>query len=236
MLSNKYYFMKTVTSNLLGTKLFFVALLAFIGLSVHGQTYTITNSSLNVGNPGGVRTSGDFTNSGGSQVINGATGSSTRNYWSDPVAIPFTFEFADSVMTHFIVNKNGLMTFDTTNAGMQVPSSLNVNTSLPNANLPDNSIAFFWEDTSSTSVSSSDYVYVNVEGTSPNRQLWIRYYSFRVGSQSFCYWACVLEETSNKILCGGHELCFINSQLHGDCWCSTQLNYRMGSICTIKWH
>ena len=164
-----------------------------------GQAYSITNSALDVGNPGGLRTVGDFTTTGGTSVLNGGSGSTTVNHWSSAVTIPFTFNFYGSPVTQFIVSKNGLMTFDVSNAGLPVGAALNVNTSLPNASLPNNTIAFFWEDTSSTSISSSDHVYTYTYGTAPNRQFWVHYYSFEVGSQSFCYWAAVLEETSDKI-------------------------------------
>ena len=91
------------------------------------------------------------------------------------------------------------MSFDVSRAGLPVGAALNVNTALPNAALPNNTIAMFWEDTSNTSISTADHVYTMNYGTAPNRQLWIFYYSFEIGTQSFSYFATVLEETSNKI-------------------------------------
>ncbi len=165
----------------------------------YGQAYSIANSALNVGNPGGLRTASDATTSGGISVLNGGSGSTTVNHWSSGISIPFSFNFYGSPVTHFIVSKNGLMTFDTTNSGLPVGAALNVNTALPNPNLPNNTIAFFWEDTSSTSIGTGDHVYTHTYGTAPNRQFWVHYYSFEVGSQSYCYWAAVLEETTDKI-------------------------------------
>ncbi|MDZ7846553.1 MAG: hypothetical protein U5L96_07175 [Owenweeksia sp.] len=107
--------------------------------------------------------------------------------------------FYNNPVTHFIVSKNGLVSFDTANASMPVATALNQNTNLPNANLPDKTLAMFWEDTSSTSISSFDEFNVRCYGSAPNRQLWIYYYSFEVGTRSFAYWAAVLEGGANKI-------------------------------------
>lgn len=179
--------------------LFWVLGILLMWFTSNSQSYVIANSALDVGNPGGLRTASDFTTTGGTSILNGGSGSTTINHWSAATAIPFTFNFYGSPVTHFIVSKNGLLTFDTTNAGMPVGAALNVNTTLPNAALPNNTVAFFWEDTSSTSISTSDHVYTYTYGTSPNRQFWVHYYSFEVGTQSFCYWAMVMEETTDKI-------------------------------------
>jgi hypothetical protein len=172
----------------------------FVGFAGYGQNYIITNSALNVGNPGGVRTSSDATTSGETKILDGTTdGSGTENYWSSGQAIPFSFDFAGSPVTHFMVSKNGLVSFDTTLAGTKVASNINTNGFIPNANLPNNTIAMFWEDTATTTLGSNDDVWMKTEGTAPNRQLWIRYHSFKIGVSSFSYFACVLEETTNKI-------------------------------------
>ena len=58
------------------------------------QQYVITNSSLNIGNPGGVRTIGDATTTGGTKIhAYNANGGATVNSWSGKVSIPFAFNF-----------------------------------------------------------------------------------------------------------------------------------------------
>ncbi|KAB2805440.1 right-handed parallel beta-helix repeat-containing protein [Phaeocystidibacter luteus] len=174
-----------------------VGLLACLAFSsvAHGQAYVITPSATDAGNPGGVRTSGDFTTTGGTSIW---TGAQAAQSWSAAQALPFAFDFYGSPVTHYIVASNGLLSFDTTNAGAAVNTALNTNGSLPDANLPDKTVAYFWEDFTGVT-SSSDDVYAIVEGTAPNRQLWILNYSMKVGSLSYGYWALVLEETTNKI-------------------------------------
>ncbi len=164
----------------------------------YGQAYTITNSALDVGNPGGLRTASDATSTGGTNIQAYNNGSSSTNVWSDPYAIPFSFDFYGSAVTHLMVSKNGLLTFDTTNTGMTVSASLNSNSALPNVNLPNNTIAYFWDDMAS-SLGTNDNVWAIVEGTAPNRQLWILNFSYYLSTSSFNYFAVVLEETSNKI-------------------------------------
>ncbi|KAB2805441.1 T9SS type A sorting domain-containing protein [Phaeocystidibacter luteus] len=174
-----------------------MALLAMIAFSpmAFSQAYVITPSATDAGNPGGVRTSGDFTTTGGTSIW---TGAQAAQSWSAAQALPFAFDFYGSPVTHYIVASNGLLSFDTTNAGAAVNTALNTNGSLPDANLPDKTVAYFWEDFTGVT-SSSDDVYAIVEGTAPNRQLWILNYSMKVGSLSYGYWALVLEETTNKI-------------------------------------
>ena len=189
--------MKTVT--FFTTKKWMALIPLFIlSLALSAQTYTITNSSLNVGNPGGLRTASDATSTGGTVIQAYNNGSSSTNLWSDPYAIPFTFNFYGSPVTHLMVSKNGLLTFDTTNTGMTLPASIDTNSALPNANLPNNTIAYFWDDMAST-LGSNDQVYAIVEGTSPNRQLWILNFSYYLSTSSFNYFAVVLEETTDKI-------------------------------------
>ena len=175
--------------------------------SVEAQSYTykLSKSNLNAGNPGGVNTSYDYVTTG--SIIhryNAGPGGSTgaynpANYWSPARALPFTFKFYGATVDSFCVSKNGLVTFNTSVAGTLVNSNLNTNRSMPYANVPDSTIAYFWENNATFSRGSNDNVYGGVRGTSPNRQYWIHNYSFRHGSMSFCYFALVLEEGTNKI-------------------------------------
>ena len=180
-----------------------------VPMTAYSQTYTYeqTNSALNVGNPGGKRTISDASTSGGTIIHrynagpNGTTGSaySNANYWSNAIAIPFTFKFYGATVDSFCVSKNGLLTFNTSLAGTLVNTNLNTNQSLPYSNMPDSTIAYFWENMSTTSKGSNDHVYRFAYGTSPNRQMWIQNFSYRHGTMSFSYFAVVLEEGTNKI-------------------------------------
>lgn len=169
--------------------------------SATAQTYGWWES-LNSGNPGGVRTIADASNStsNGYSVLlayNAGAGSSA-NVWSATSAIPFSFSFGGNAVSKFCVSKNGLVTFDTTVAGTTVDTSLsNSNKTLPFAGLPNNTIAFW--DNFSPALGSNDAVWVGTEGTSPNRQHWIVYHSYKIGGLSFGYFAVVLEESTNNI-------------------------------------
>src|SRR5210317_1365772 len=183
-------------------------LLLGIGLSVNAQSYTYTTAKSNtdVGNPGSLRTSSDATTSGGTTILTGYSGPSgsssstyySTNYWSLAQPIPFSFEFYGSTVDSFCVSKNGLLTFTTSVAGQAVNTSLNSNSSLPNSNLPDSTVCYFW-DNMGVSISSSDRIVTSVIGSSGSRQLWIHNYSWELSSSSYCYFAMVLEEGSNKI-------------------------------------
>lgn len=171
-------------------------------------TYTPTNSGLDVGNPGGLRTAADWSTSGATRFMTGYTGPggsssssyTSTNYWSPAQPIPFTFKFYGNTVDSFSVSKNGLLTFTKSVAGTAVNTALNTNSSLPNSNLPDSTIAFFW-DNMGTTVGQYDYVYRHVIGSTGSRQLWITYYSWEYGhtSGSYMYSGVVLEEGSNKI-------------------------------------
>ncbi len=177
---------------------------------VSGQTYTYdqTKSALNVGNPGSYRGSSvyDYITTGGTLFMrgwtgpNGTTSSSyqSTNYWSPAQKIPFTFKFYGGVVDSFCVSKNGLLTFDMSVAGSAVSTSLNTNSSLPNSNLPDSTVAYFWENMGTT-IGNYDYIYKITYGSSGSRQLWILNYSWELGASSYCYFAVVLEEGTNNI-------------------------------------
>jgi len=143
-------------------------IILLIPSEVSAQTYTYdqSKSSLNVGNPGTLRgTAYDYTTTGGTIIHrgnsgpNGSTGSyNSTNYWSVARAIPFPFKFYGATVDSFCVSKNGLLTFSTNVAGTAVNTALNSNSALPNTNLPDSTIAYFWESMG-TNISSRDYIY-----------------------------------------------------------------------------
>ncbi|MFC2111493.1 BNR-repeat neuraminidase N-terminal domain-containing protein, partial [Bacteroidota bacterium] len=59
-----------------------------------------------------------------------------------------------------------------------------------------------------------DQVVTKTFGTSPNRQLWVKWFSVEIGANSdntFAYFSCVLEETTNKIYMVDHNWATGNS-------------------------
>ncbi len=128
-----------------------------------------------------------------------AYGGSSVNSWSSAQSIGFPFSFYGSPATHFCVSKNYLLTFDTTVAGTTVNSSITTdNTALPNANLPDSTIAYFWGGFNPP-LGYNDDVWRKTFSTIPNRQLWIKNYSYKHEAQGYSYNFVVLEETTHKI-------------------------------------
>ncbi len=128
-----------------------------------------------------------------------AYGGSSVNSWSSAQSVGFPFSFYGSSATHFCVSKNYLLTFDTTVVGTTVNSSITTdNTALPHANLPDHTIAYFWGGFSPP-LGGGDDVQMKTFGTIPNRQLWIKNFSYKHEAQSFSYNFVVLEETTHKI-------------------------------------
>ncbi len=137
--------------------------------------------------------------SNGWTVIHPYNAYGSKNSWSSAQSIGFPFSFYGSPATHFCVSKNYLLTFDTTVAGTTVNSSITTdNTALPNANLPDHTIAYFWGGFSPP-LDNNDDVQIKTFGTIPNRQLWIQNFSYKHEAQRNSYNFVVLEETTHKI-------------------------------------
>ena len=173
-------------------RLSYVLTLALLVLSMGAKaqwTYTV-NYMQNAGNPGGLVTTDILS---GTNII---AQSQAANSWSAPQTIPFPFDFAGTPVTQWKVSGNGVVTFD---LGMALPGP---NDALPSAQLSPMTIAGMWDAfTAAPPTATNDYVRVTTVGTAPNRQQWIFYYSYEIGSPevSFHYWAIVLEETTNKI-------------------------------------
>ncbi len=179
----------------------FSVMLMFAFALTYGQQYLITNSALNAGNPGNIRTDGDATTTGGTKVhAYNAGGGATINAWSGKIALPFAFNFYGIPVTKFVVSKNGLLSFDTTLATTTVAPVLNVNTALPNAALPNQTIAYFWEDftTLTAGLGTNDDIWTYTHGTAPNRQFWVHNFSYAIGAQAFSYFAVVFDEAQAK--------------------------------------
>ena len=146
------------------------------------------------GNPQGINTDGDASAVGWTTLI---TGPQNSNVWSPTVAIPFAFEFFGAPVTHLKASQNGLVTFDT--ATTVLP---NDNDPLPSTLLPDSTIAGMWDAfTINSPTGTGDDIIYKTHGTAPNRQFWIKWFSFEIGNPSnlFSYFAVVLEEGTNAI-------------------------------------
>ncbi len=174
--------------------------LLFGSFSTKAQTFPYTVS-------GPTRGQGSLLNTGRTNFSSGwntihpynAYGGASINSWSSAQSIGFPFSFYGSPATHFCVSKNYLLTFDTTVVGTTVNSSITTdNTALPHANLPDHTIAYFWGGFSPP-LGRGDDVWRKTFGTIPNRQLWIKNFSYKHEAQSFSYNFVVLEETTHKI-------------------------------------
>ena len=158
------------------------------------QTQYVTNTT----NPGGLNTTG-YSQSGWSVVI---PGGAATNSWSATQTMPFPFEFFGTPVTHYKVSGNGLVTFDTNATALSVG-----NYDLPTDSVPDLTICGMWDEFSSNApVGSNDAVVVDTFGVAPNRQFWIKWFSYEYGnpSTSFNYWSVVLEETTNKVYVVDH--------------------------------
>ncbi|MCH8904720.1 MAG: PKD domain-containing protein, partial [Bacteroidetes bacterium] len=147
-----------------------------------------------VGNPNSSNTEDDIQTNGWTQI---STGFQNTNNWSSIYPIPFTFKFFNDTVTNFKVSYNGLLTFDTN--AVKLP---NLNINLPDTSLPNQTIMCFWDEfTDDPPTGSNDVSWIKTFGTSPNRQFWIKWFSFEYGNPntSYSFFAIVLEETSNKI-------------------------------------
>jgi hypothetical protein len=147
----------------------------------------------NAGNPGSLNTDSDSSTTGWIEIC---PPTQAANIWGPPQTIPFAFEYFCLPVTDFKASLNGLVTFDI--AAPDPPADINNN--LPSVDLPDNTMAMFWDNfTLNPPTGTNDRVYTKLWGTAPDRQLWIKYHSFEYAGYSFCYFAMVLEETTNNI-------------------------------------
>ncbi len=169
-------------------------------LSTKAQTYSVSGPTLGQGPLLNRETTVD--NSGWNSIhLYNAGGNASVNSWSSAQGIGFPFSFYDNPVTHFCVSKNFLLTFNTTVAGTTVNSHITTdNTTLPNSNLPDSTIAYFWGSFGNPPpIGGDDNIWRKTFGTAPNRQLWIKNFSYECEAQSWSYNFVVLEETTHKI-------------------------------------
>lgn len=174
-------------------KIFTLLTVIFLAVSsAQAQYYYIPHTGAGT-NPGGLNNDGEYPVGGGLPA--GWTsihpGSATAPAWSSVATIPFTFQFNGSAVTQFKVSTSGVLTFTT--GAATVPAYATV--SLPNANIPDNSVCIL----GLRGNGANDNIVTKTFGTAPNRQHWILFSSYTTASGAFTYWSIVLEETSNKI-------------------------------------
>ncbi|MEL7534693.1 MAG: choice-of-anchor J domain-containing protein, partial [Bacteroidota bacterium] len=158
------------------------------------QTY-LPATFTDAGNPGGLNLEGDAPGQNAWLTIQG--GNQAANIWSAATNIPFPFSFYGQAVSQFKASLNGVVTFDVASTIIPGP-----NTNLPTAGLPNQSICAFWDEFSAGApTGGNDEIRTKIFGTAPNRQFWIKWYSFEIGSPtvSYTYVAVVLEETSNKV-------------------------------------
>jgi len=169
---------------------FCLAMLSFLTIA---QTNYNVNYTVGGGNPGSINTDNDDIVIGWNTIIAASIGA---NQWSTSVAIPFTFNYYGNTVTSLRASANGLVTFSN---ATNLP---NDNNDLPSSLLPDSTIACFWDAfTSAPPTNTNDLVVWKIAGTAPNRQLWVKWVSYELGAPSIANatFACVLEETTNKI-------------------------------------
>ena len=142
------------------------------------------------GNPGGLNSDNEVPWVSTSSWTSIHAGSASTPAWTSTQSIPFSFSFNGSVVTQYKVSTSGVLTFDVSAA--TVPSY--TNTSLPSANIPDNSICIW----GLAGTGSNDNIVIKTFGSAPNRQYWVFFSSYTLGS-AYSYWSIVLEESTDRI-------------------------------------
>ena len=163
----------------------------------------------------------DLSAAGGSVVLQPPPAESNfTNRWSGVIDIPFNFHFYGKSFHRCCVAWNGLLTFDTTEAGTTVndlfagypadaPTEL-ATWPLPNPNLPNYTICGFYTNTPEAAFALPEQqpVRAYLLGTAPRRQVWFVYpgdvHLFSdppngIGSHTLRR-AIVLEEGTNRVL------------------------------------
>lgn len=102
---------------------------------------------------------------------------------SSTLSIPFTVTFYGNSYTSCLVSTNGYITFGSDGTDFS-------NDAIPNTNLPNDTVALFWDDliVSNSSGGTTDQIFYRVDGTTPNRVLTIEYSSVsRLGQATETY-------------------------------------------------
>ena len=166
-----------------------------------GQTVTLTNCNTG-GSPG---------NAAGLYLSAPSSVSLSDDVWSQAVTIGFSFNFYNQSYTQCVIGSNGLISFNTNQAGQYCPWSL-VGGPLPNGTLTGarNSAMITYQDINPSLGGQIQYQLI---GTAPNRKFVVLYkdiYMFSCTSQCN-YMAIVLYETTNVIEyhIGNKPICII---------------------------
>ncbi len=161
-------------------------------VTLNAQYYYLPSTTN--GNPGGLNADSEYPVGGGLSTTwtsISSPGASTPQ-WSSINAIPFSFDFNGSAVTHYKVSTSGVLTFDT--AAVTPPSY--TKGTLPNSGIPDKSVCIW----GLAGPGANDIIVKKTFGSAPNRQHWIFFASYDAyGSSCWTYWSIVLEETTNKI-------------------------------------
>ena len=179
---------------LMNTALKLTVVFSLLFRLVWGQSYLVSYTA-GGGNPGGLNLEDDDEMMGWSIVLGASAG---VNIWSGIQTLPFTVDYFGTGYTDFKVSYHGLLTFSTATA--LLPPA---NAALPTADLPDLTLAAFWDEfTNDAPMGNDDEVVSKTFGTAPNRQFWIKWSSVEYGNPagaSDSYFAIVFDEASGDI-------------------------------------
>ncbi len=115
--------------------------------------------------------------------------------------LPFTFKFNGSDVTQYKASNTGVLTFSTSSTSNLTAFS---NVTLPNSNIPDNSVCVLGIKPQTKVSGSTTYkstIITKTLGTAPNRQHWVQFsYFIDPNIQAgWTYWGMVFEESTNNI-------------------------------------
>ncbi len=183
---------------LINMKKIILILISVLALDTLSAQYYYVSYPKEGKNPGEVNTDGENP----SQLLTGWssiwTGPATSNVEVSPEqTIPFTFKFNGNTVTSYKACNAGFVTFDVSSP--LKPSGFS-NLTLPNANIPDNSVCILGMKPINNATYKSAIV-TKTFGTAPNRQHWIQFNFFSEPNiqNGWTYWSVVLEETTNNI-------------------------------------
>jgi len=161
--------------------------------AAQAQYYSVPYIGANT-NPGGLNADLEYPVAGGLDAswVSIQAGTAATPAWSSTETLPFSFLFNGSAVTDFKVSTSGILTFTTSATTIPAYGAL----TLPNANVPDNSVCI----TGIRGTGTNDNIVMKTFGTSPNQQLWIMFSSYSTATANvYTYWSIVLEEGSNNI-------------------------------------
>lgn len=174
-----------------------ILLLCAIGFAFATQAqtgYYLLNGPVK-GNPKGLNTDAEFTNTAGwTSLVSGQNASPT---WSANQTLPFSFKFNDAAVTSYKVSTTGVLTFD---VGSSVACPAEANTAIPSAAIPNSSI-MMWGVNMKNPSNIASRIATKTFGTAPNRHFYIQL-GFLQEAALGDGWVCasfVLEESTNVI-------------------------------------